>query len=50
MEPQSCIVVPDEGGTYQVTSSTQSIDAVQLVVAEALGLRSHQVTVGEESR
>ena len=47
METQSCVVLPDEAGTVQVTSSCQSIDAVQDVVAAALNLPYNKVLVGE---
>eukprot|EP00891_Asterochloris_glomerata_P008497 jgi/Astpho2/8497/Aster-05539 len=45
METQSCVVLPDEAGTVQVTSSCQSIDAVQDVVAAALNLPYNKVLV-----
>lgn len=44
MEPQGAVVLPDEGGTFTVTSSTQSLDAVQKAVAETLGIPWHKVT------
>lgn len=47
MEPQGALVLPDEGGTFTVTSSTQSLDAVQKAVAETLGIPWHKVTAGQ---
>ena len=47
METQSCVVLPDEAGSVQVTSSCQSIDAVQDAVAAALNLPFNKVLVGE---
>ena len=44
MEPQGTVVLPDEAGTFTVTSSTQSPDAVQKAVAETLGIPWHKVT------
>ncbi|KAL3141630.1 hypothetical protein ABBQ32_004865 [Trebouxia sp. C0010 RCD-2024] len=44
MEPQAAVVLPDEAGTFTVTSSTQSLDAVQKAVAETLGIPWHKVT------
>ncbi|DBA80138.1 TPA: hypothetical protein ACH3X2_007614 [Trebouxia sp. C0005] len=38
MEPQGALVLPDEAGTFTVTSSTQCLDAVQKAVAETLGI------------
>jgi len=35
--------VPDEGGSITVHSATQSVDAVQRVVASTLGIPFHQV-------
>ena len=46
MEPQGALVLPDEAGTFTVTSSTQNIDIVQKAVAEVLGLPMHKVTAG----
>ena len=46
MEPQGALVLPDEAGTFTVTSSTQSLDAVQKAVAETLGIPWHKVTAG----
>lgn len=44
MEPQGAVVLPDEAGTFTVTSSTQSLDGVQKAVAETLGIPWHKVT------
>ena len=44
MEPQGAVVLPDEAGTFTVTSSTQSLDGVQKAVAETLGITLHKVT------
>ena len=44
MEPQGALVLPDEAGTYTVTSSTQNIDIVQKAVAEVLALPMHKIT------
>lgn len=44
MEPQGALVLPDEAGTFTVTSSTQNLDAVQKAVAETLGIPWHKVT------
>lgn len=46
MEPQGALVLPDEAGTYTVTSSTQNIDIVQKAVAEVLNIPMHKVTAG----
>jgi len=46
MEPQGALVLPDEAGTFTVTSSTQCLDAVQKAVAETLGIPWHKVTAG----
>ena len=43
-------MLPDEGGAVQVTSSCQSIDAVQDAVATALNLPYNKVLVGEPLR
>ena len=47
MEPQGALVLPDEAGTFTVTSSTQNLDAVQKAVAETLGIPWHKVTAGQ---
>ena len=47
MEPQGALVLPDEDGTFTVTSSTQNIDAVQKAVAEVLNLPMHKITAGQ---
>ncbi len=49
MEPQGALVLPDEAGTFTVTSSTQSLDAVQKAMAETLGIPWHKVTAGMNS-
>ena len=46
MEPQGAVVLPDEDGTFTVTSSTQNIDAVQKAVADVLGQPMHKITAG----
>lgn len=40
---QAAVAVPDEGGSITVHSATQSVDAVQRVVASTLGIPFHQV-------
>ncbi|MGL4511986.1 MAG: xanthine dehydrogenase molybdopterin binding subunit [Lacipirellulaceae bacterium] len=42
-EPQSSLAIPGEGDAMRVLSSTQNPTETQTVVAEALGLRLHQV-------
>lgn len=46
METQTSVAEPVEGGGVKVTSSTQSLDAVQQVVAAVLGIPFNKVTVG----
>ena len=46
MEPQAAVAVPGEGGCLTVHSATQSLDAVQASVAQALGMPANQVNVG----
>jgi xanthine dehydrogenase large subunit len=45
LEGQIAIAVPQEDGTFLIHSSTQHPSEVQHVVAHALGLHSHDVTV-----
>lgn len=45
LESQAAIAYPGEGGKIKIHSSTQHPTEVQHVVAETLGLRSHQVSV-----
>ena len=42
-ETQAAIAIPGEEGTVKVISSTQNTTETQAVVAEALGLRMHEV-------
>ena len=42
-ESQACIAIPGEGRSIKVLSSTQNPTETQSVVAEALGLKLHQV-------
>ena len=42
-ESQAAIVIPDDGKSFKVHSSTQSTSEVQAEVARALGLGMHQV-------
>lgn len=44
LESQAAIAYPGEGGKIEIHSSTQHPSEVQHVVAEALGLGSHQVS------
>ncbi len=44
LETQSCLCIPDEE-YYKVYSSTQNPSETQLLVAEVLGLKSHNVEV-----
>ncbi|PAA89674.1 hypothetical protein BOX15_Mlig009048g2 [Macrostomum lignano] len=43
MEPQSCLVVPRDGGEFEVLSSTQNLSSTQSIVAGALGLPRNRV-------
>ncbi|TNE50951.1 MAG: xanthine dehydrogenase molybdopterin binding subunit [Deltaproteobacteria bacterium] len=45
LETHAALALPLEDGTYHVYSSTQHPSEVQAKVAEALGIRSHQVVV-----
>jgi xanthine dehydrogenase large subunit len=45
LEGQIAVALPQEDGTFLIHSSTQHPTEVQHVVAHALGLRSHSVTV-----
>lgn len=45
LETHAALALPLEDGTYHVYSSTQHPSEVQAKVAEALGVRSHQVVV-----
>ncbi len=45
LETQACLCVPGEGEEMLVYSSTQHPSETQLLVAEVLGIGSHQVTV-----
>eukprot|EP00775_Hariotina_reticulata_P011870 gene11870-12014_t len=45
MEPQAALAEPQEDGTVRVHSSTQSLDAVQLAVAQVLQLPFNKITV-----
>ena len=47
MEPQAAVAVPEEDGCLTVHSATQSLDAVQASVAQALGMPANKVNVGE---
>jgi xanthine dehydrogenase large subunit len=48
METQVSLVDPLEDGAVRVHSSTQSLDAVQLAVAQVLQLPFNKVTVGKD--
>ena len=46
MEPQAAVAVPGENGCLSVHSATQSLDAFQASVAQALGMPANKVNVG----
>jgi len=46
METQSAVVEPQEGGTFLVHSSTQTLDGVQSAVARALGTPANNIVAG----
>ena len=46
MEPQAAVAVPGEDGCLTVHSATQSLDAVQASVAQALGMPANKVNIG----
>lgn len=50
METQIAVAEPLEEGAVRVTSSTQSLDAIQQVVAAVLDIPFNKVTVGETGR
>jgi len=45
LEGQIAVAIPQEAGTFLIHSSTQHPSEVQHIVAKALGLHSHDVTV-----
>ena len=47
METQAAVVEPQEGGTYTIHSSTQTLDGVQSAAARALGIPAHSIIAGE---
>ena len=49
METQVAVAEPQEGGTFLVHSSTQTIDGVQAAVARALNTPAHDIVVGTGS-
>ncbi len=49
LESQIAIALPQDDGSMRIVSSTQHPTEVQNLVARALGLAAHQVTVGRSS-
>jgi xanthine dehydrogenase molybdopterin-binding subunit B len=45
LETQSCLVRPLEEGQFDVVSSTQWMDKVQVVVAKALAVPTHKINM-----
>lgn len=46
METQAAVVEPQEGGTFLVHSSTQTLDGVQSAVARVLGTPANNIVAG----